>query len=146
MPIEAIAKPLSSPPTAPTASSAARPSAIAGPASAACGSGARLRMTSTASIDERFARPTTERSMPPVSMDTITASPRSANSGNWNAIDEKFACERNRWGSAALIPANTRHGDHRQPSEIVSSSRRGQLAAEVRKVSACPVTRRPLVR
>ena len=141
--LEGIASPLSSPPTAPTPSNAARPSAIAGAACAVCGSGAKLRITSTASMEERFARPITERSMPPVSIDTITASPRMANSGNWNAIDEKFACVKNRLGSAALMPTNTRTVISARRPRLVSSKRRGQFAAEVRTVAACSVMGAP---
>ena len=92
---------------APTLSNAATPTAIAGAAPGACGSGATLRIAISASIEERLARPITDRSIPPVSIDTITANPRSANSGNWNAIDEKFARAKNSAGCAALIPANT---------------------------------------
>jgi hypothetical protein len=42
----------------------------------------------------KFITAMIERSMPPVSMASIMASERMANSGNWKAIDEKFVAVR----------------------------------------------------
>src|ERR1700690_3583084 len=145
MPIAAIASPLQRPPSAPVASRAATPSAIAGRAPGACGAGATSRITSTASIEARLARPITDRSMPPVSIETITASPSSANSGNWNAIEEKLARLKNNSGCAALMPANTSSVISASRPRLVPNSRPGQRGAARRGAawSLMPPSPRP---
>ena len=96
--------PLSSPHTAPTTSAAAIASAIVPPPTrpTACGPASvdRSRAAMTAA---RLDTPTTDRSMPPVIIDSIMASDRMANSGNWNAIELKLPMVRKRDGSRAAI-------------------------------------------
>ena len=138
MPIAAIASPLSNPPSAPMpkqggdAEGDRRP-----PRRRRAGRAPRLRITRTASIEDRLARPITDRSMPPVSIDTMTPSASSANSGNWNAIDERLARVRNRSGSAALMPTNTRAVINASRPRLSLSSRRAnrrRRSGRVRRV------------
>ncbi len=101
--------PFASPASAPTPSAAAiaSKSQIAAPGPTRSAPAKRVSRVAAMTAD-RFATPTTDRSMPPVIMAIVIASARIANSGNWNAIDVRFWADRNRSGDSAAISANTR--------------------------------------
>ena len=82
-----ISQPLMSPPSNPTLSAMATPiSTVPMPASAP-----PMRWkNSPAVMADRFASPTMDRSIPPVSMAIITAIDRMPSSGRKNAMDSKL--------------------------------------------------------
>ncbi len=104
-----MSTPLKSPATTPISSDTASASA----ATAArrlhrrAGAGIGASGSVAATMADRLAMPTTDRSIPPVSIVSVMASARMANSGNWNAIEVRFCPDRKRSGDSADMKTKT---------------------------------------
>ena len=100
MPTCATRKPLNSPHSEPMISATPIASGIATTSDMpAPPSPARRVRTIAARIDDRFAAPTTERSMPPEIIVSMMAIARIPNSGNWTAMDCRLTTLKNLPGS-----------------------------------------------